>query len=316
MPVYGSAAPLWLKPGTPTPAWTNETVTVGTASLAVQVNREAVAAAVLSVEVKFAATPGAFQVDLQTADTDAEAYYVTKASLDEGLNATFCGRIEATNIVAQYVRLKLVARASAVAVTATFCQGEDAMSGTVLTVEERYALTGPVLSVPPATGAVLSLPVVGEASPASPLLTNLVSYWKLDEASGTRADSHGTNHLTPSNAPVGAAGKIGQGCDFESSSGQMLSHPDADPLGNESFTYALWFKRETIGAQRNASLRKMTTHTARCYHVYLSDGTGLTFYWAYRGFTTRRVATIPDDLNWHFVLFWTDATADTVNISG
>lgn len=31
------------------------------------------------------------------------------------------------------------------------------------------------------------------------LLTNLVSYWKLGEVSGTRNDSHGTNHLTDNN---------------------------------------------------------------------------------------------------------------------
>lgn len=73
---------------------------------------------VVSVEVDFAADPGSFAVDLQTADTDAEANYVTKATLNTGLNAGFVGRIEVTNIVAKFARLKMVTKANAVAVTA------------------------------------------------------------------------------------------------------------------------------------------------------------------------------------------------------
>jgi hypothetical protein len=63
----------------------------------------------------------------------------------------------------------------------------------------------------------------------STLVNGLVSYWKLDEASGTRVDAVGTNHLTPTNAPIGALGKIGNACDFEADSTQFLSHPDPNP---------------------------------------------------------------------------------------
>ena len=74
-------------------------------------------------------------------------------------------------------------------------------------------------------------------------LDGLVNYWKLDEASGMRLDSHGTNHLTPTNAPVGTAGKLGTACDFAAGSAQYLSHPDPDPVGDETFTHTLWFKK-------------------------------------------------------------------------
>src|SRR5262245_27182846 len=40
------------------------------------------------------------------------------------------------------------------------------------------------------------------------LLDNLVSYWKLDEASGNAIDSVGTNTLTANNAPGTGAGIV------------------------------------------------------------------------------------------------------------
>lgn len=43
----------------------------------------------------------------------------------------------------------------------------------------------------------------------SPLLTSLIAHWKLDEASGTRNDSHGTNHLTDNNTVTTATAKLG-----------------------------------------------------------------------------------------------------------
>ena len=103
-------------------------------------------------------------------------------------------------------------------------------------------------------GAVTSTPVTVTVEALSPLLTNLVSYWTLDEASGTRADSHGTNHLTPTNAPVGATGKIGNGCDFESSSAQYLSCASNPTLqtGDVDFTIAAWvYVENRLAVRRN-----------------------------------------------------------------
>ena len=94
--------------------------------------------------------------------------------------------------------------------------------------------------------------------------TGLVSYWKLDEASGTRVDSHGPNPLTPANAPGGAAGKIGTGCTFNGS--QYLHHPDLiAPLGDEDFTYTLWFKTTATGVYQGLIGRQ------NCYLIRLQD---------------------------------------------
>lgn len=48
------------------------------------------------------------------------------------------------------------------------------------------------------------------------LIDGLVSYWKLDETSGTTAtDAHGSNDGTNNGAALGTAGKIGNAYDFE-----------------------------------------------------------------------------------------------------
>ena len=40
------------------------------------------------------------------------------------------------------------------------------------------------------------------------LLTSMVSYWPLNESSGTRKDWHGTNHLTAVNNPLNTTGIV------------------------------------------------------------------------------------------------------------
>lgn len=67
------------------------------------------------------------------------------------------------------------------------------------------------------------------------LLTDLISYWKLDEASGTRIDSHGSNDLTDNNTVGSAEG----GARFIKANGEYLSHASNASLkmsGNTDWT--------------------------------------------------------------------------------
>ena len=139
--------------------------------------------------------------------------------------------------------------------------------------------------------------------------TGLVSYWKLDETTGTRVDSVGTNHLTPTNAPGSAAGKIGTACDFESTSSQYLSHADPTPLGDEDFTYSLWFKRESLGG--NVQLIGKDTNTGRCYYMFTN---GSSVFLTFGDDAKTAVISVANDTNWHFVCAWHDAVADTMHI--
>lgn len=106
--------------------------------------------------------------------------------------------------------------------------------------------------------------VMDVAAPApSSLLTGLVAYWKMDEASGTRVDS-GPNglHLTPSNAPVSVTGTIGDAALFEQASSQYLSHPDDVLLRvNGDWTWSFWVKMTTAEGN-NGFLAKIDENTS------------------------------------------------------
>jgi hypothetical protein len=71
----------------------------------------------LNLEIAFSTDPGAFQVDLQEADTDVDGAYITLQSIT-AVNASFYGRIDNAPFTAQFVRAKLVSRTNAVSLTA------------------------------------------------------------------------------------------------------------------------------------------------------------------------------------------------------
>lgn len=73
-------------------------------------------------------------------------------------------------------------------------------------------------------------------------LDQMVSYWKLEEASGTRADSHGTNTLTDNNSVTSAAGKIGNASAYATASLQYLSVASNSTVqtGDISFSISCW----------------------------------------------------------------------------
>lgn len=81
-------------------------------------------------------------------------------------------------------------------------------------------------------------------SPAHASL-ELVSYWSLDEASGTRVDSVGSNDLTPVNAPEVVTGYEGNAVRLPVASSSYLTiadNPSLSTTGSTSFKISLWVK--------------------------------------------------------------------------
>ena len=63
------------------------------------------------------------------------------------------------------------------------------------------------------------------------LSTGLVSYWDMEEASGTRYDLHGSNNLTDNNTVTQATGKVGNCASIASANTEYLSITDASQTG-------------------------------------------------------------------------------------
>jgi len=75
----------------------------------------------------------------------------------------------------------------------------------------------------------------------SPLLTDLVSYWKLDEVSGSRADAHGSNTLTDNNTVGSAAGIISNAASFVAASSEYLSDTSVTPsISTVLYSVSAW----------------------------------------------------------------------------
>ncbi len=84
------------------------------------------------------------------------------------------------------------------------------------------------------------------------LLTNLISYWKMDEASGNALDAHGANDLTDNNTVGSATGIIGNARDFEADNSEFFNIADNADLsvdntsnGDIGFTIQAWVKLES-----------------------------------------------------------------------
>lgn len=79
------------------------------------------------------------------------------------------------------------------------------------------------------------------------LTDNLISYWKLDEASGTRVDIVSGNDLTDINTVASAAGKIASAADFERDNAEYLTRASTPSLqaGDNDLTIQAWVWIET-----------------------------------------------------------------------
>lgn len=146
---------------------------------------------------------------------------------------------------------------------------------------------------------------------ASPLLTSLVSYWKLDEASGTRNDSHGANNLTDNNTVTSTTGKISNAAEFNSANAESLSHASNADLvcGDVDFTFTGWIYQASAAngyviAKDDPASRDYGLRIASSVPIFEMGG----------GAPTISSSVTMSTSTWYFIVVWHDATANTINI--
>lgn len=104
----------------------------------------------------------------------------------------------------------------------------------------------------------------------------LASYWKLNETSGSRYDSVGSNHLSDGNSVSYATGISSLGADFEKSSSQYLSASAGHSVTpTTSFAFSLWIKPESTPSAQATLLRTLYSSNTAVL-IALSSGTGIT----------------------------------------
>lgn len=113
------------------------------------------------------------------------------------------------------------------------------------------------------------------------LITNLVSYWKLDEASGTREDIHSTNDLTDNNTVGVATGKINDGADFEYANSEYLSITDASQSGLDGMSelsISCWFNQESVSSTYPSIVGKWSETSNQRAYIIANVGGSVYFY--------------------------------------
>ena len=107
-----------------------------------------------------------------------------------------------------------------------------------------------ILAIQPSSASQQMMGFFGGGS--SSLNVGLISFWNLEEASGTRADAVGSNNLTDNNTVTQAAGKILNAAQFTAANSEYLSIADnaALSVGDISFTVSAWIYLDSLGADR------------------------------------------------------------------
>jgi hypothetical protein len=159
---------------------------------------------------------------------------------------------------------------------------------------------------------------LGESVVAS-LLAGIVAYWKLDEASGIRADSVGTNPLTDTgtNSPTQVAGKIATAAHFAAASNQWLTAPSSPALvmGDIDFTFAFWINFTTADPFTDI----VGKFTAGSYEYVAAIDSISRFSAEISATGSSSVTTIGSTVTavpgtWYYVIVWHDSVANTFNI--
>lgn len=152
-------------------------------------------------------------------------------------------------------------------------------------------------------------------APPSSLIKNLIGWWNLGEASGTRFDST-SNHLdlTAVNNPGNTPGVIGNAIHLVKASSQYCTRANESLLqtGNVDFTVAAWARLTTDVAGNIAAKQNVL---AAEWNMANGLNAGTLEFTAYPGGSPNRALIAnPGTGVWFFIVGWWDSSALTAHV--
>lgn len=160
------------------------------------------------------------------------------------------------------------------------------------------------------------------------LRDNLLSWWDLEESSGSRNDEVGANDLTDNNTVTSGSGKVGTAALFTRTNSEYLEiasasqSPDLSINGSNGhiFICAWVYLASKPAAAMQAVTKYAFSAGNREYALYWDNTTDrFTFIVFNSGATSNSVVAntfgAPSTGTWYFLMAWVDNTANTVNIS-
>jgi hypothetical protein len=170
---------------------------------------------------------------------------------------------------------------------------------------------------------ILILLLLLPAPVSAQLASSLTSFWEMGEVSGTRSDSHGTNHLTDNNTVTQAVGKVGSAAHFTRASSEYLSIADNATLsvGGISFTWAGWVYIDAIAAGdwMNIIGKEGASASVTDYGLRYTTADSINRFTFFIGGSSYSVIQADafgaaSTATWYFIVAWHDTSNNTINI--
>ena len=149
--------------------------------------------------------------------------------------------------------------------------------------------------------------------PPATLSDGLVSYWDLEEASGTRVDSHGSNDLTDNNTVTQTDGKVDNAGQFTLANSEKLSHADNASLstGDVDWTVARWAYADSLSGETMIS-GKAGANDREWILRYYDVTDRFQFFLANTDLLSANNLGSPTTNTWYFIVLWHDAANDKI----
>lgn len=161
----------------------------------------------------------------------------------------------------------------------------------------------------------------GNGAYSGTLLDDLVSWWTLNEASGNRADSHGSNTLVDNDTVTSATGKVDTAAEFVIANTEWLAAPDSPhglQGGARDFTVACWLKPTDLAGVLQYAVGTAGSVTGTMnWLVQINTANDLLFSWYSSGFRSVTSSHTVIENDWIFVVAWhvdTDPSFGSANI--
>jgi Concanavalin A-like lectin/glucanases superfamily len=149
------------------------------------------------------------------------------------------------------------------------------------------------------------------------LLTDLISYWKLDEASGDAIDANGTYNLTAVNAPGSGTGVINGDRTFTVAGSKAFTHTSVADLqiGTSDFTVSLHVKIVIGGLTQGVISKYSGVVGNREWRIYIDTSNRLNYQVAYNGTNSNNIISSALTVGqWYHVVAYRDSAANKIGM--
>lgn len=190
-----------------------------------------------------------------------------------------------------------------------------------LIAQDVIATVGGQIIVSPTSRLIADISSTGTGSGTDTLYTSLISYWSLDEVSGTRSDSKSTNHLADRNTVTSTTGKVGISAVFASANSERLNIADNTALsvGDIDFYCTGWIYATSDDGTTQVVASKGGASGQRAWQLQI-NWAGSTNRFEFLVYNSSDVSTQVNSAaisvnTWYFVEIWHNATSNQIGIA-